>query len=138
MINQSVRSQRGMVTFELAVGVLAAVMPEPTKGVLLGVQQHLAIGITEEESWRALTAEPAWNEVARDIASMVSSGVGLADIIEMHAADARDRAKAALEARARTVSVRSVLPLMACFLPSFILVGVVPIIAGVFAKGIFR
>ena len=31
---------------------------------------------------------------------------------------------------ARKVGVRSVVPLMACFLPAFILVGVVPIVAG--------
>jgi len=33
--------------------------------------------------------------------------------------------------RARRVGVRSVLPLMTCFLPSFLLLGVVPIIGGV-------
>ena len=39
-------------------------------------------------------------------------------------------ALAAAQARARRAGVSSVMPLMVCFLPAFLLIGVVPIIAG--------
>lgn len=48
----------------------------------------------------------------------------------MHAEDARQESRDQALKQARTVGVRSVIPLMACFLPAFVLIGVVPIIAG--------
>ena len=53
----------------------------------------------------------------------------VAEVLEVHAAEARALRRARREMAARTVGVRSVLPLVCCFLPAFILVGVVPIIA---------
>jgi pilus assembly protein TadC len=53
----------------------------------------------------------------------------LADGLRAHADDARTEARDAAVKAARTVGVRSVVPLMTCFLPAFVLVGVVPIIA---------
>jgi len=44
---------------------------------------------------------------------------------------------AALEARARAAGVRSVAPLALCFLPAYLLVGVVPVVAG-FAGDLFQ
>jgi hypothetical protein len=35
-----------------------------------------------------------------------------------------------VEVAARTAGVRAVIPLVACFLPAFILLGVVPVVAG--------
>jgi pilus assembly protein TadC len=46
--------------------------------------------------------------------------------LRRHAAAARDARRARLVIRARSVGVRSVLPLMTCFIPSFLLLGVVP------------
>ncbi len=44
---------------------------------------------------------------------------------------------AAVEARARAAGVRSVAPLALCFLPAYLLVGVVPVVAG-FAGDLFQ
>jgi len=47
-----------------------------------------------------------------------------------HADDGRQESRDAAVKSARTVGVRSVIPLMVCFLPAFFLIGVVPIVAG--------
>jgi hypothetical protein len=44
--------------------------------------------------------------------------------------DQRRRSHAEVEARARAVGVKAALPLGVCLLPAFILVGVVPLVAG--------
>jgi pilus assembly protein TadC len=50
-----------------------------------------------------------------------------------HAAAAREARRGALQVRARAVGVRSVLPMMTCFIPSFMLLGIVPaIVSAVF------
>jgi hypothetical protein len=46
----------------------------------------------------------------------------------------RARARAEVEARAKTVEVRAAAPLGACFLPAFVLLGVVPLVAGLFGS----
>jgi hypothetical protein len=47
------------------------------------------------------------------------------------AADLRDQADLASQAYARTIEVRAAAPLGVCFLPAFVLLGVVPLVAGV-------
>jgi hypothetical protein len=44
--------------------------------------------------------------------------------------DLRARQRAAVEERVRQVEVRAAVPLGVCLLPSFILIGVVPLVAG--------
>ncbi len=64
-----------------------------------------------------------------------ATGAPLATAARTLAADERERARWAATERARVVGVRSVGPLAACFLPAFVLVGVVPVVAGV-ARGL--
>ena len=50
-----------------------------------------------------------------------------------HAAAARELRRSELQVQARAVGVRSVLPLMTCFIPSFMLLGIVPaVVSAVF------
>ena len=58
------------------------------------------------------------------------SGVALGDLLRAHAAEARAAVEADARARARKVAVSGVVPLVTCFLPAFLLVGVVPIFGG--------
>ncbi|MCW2777557.1 MAG: hypothetical protein JWN17_1282, partial [Frankiales bacterium] len=46
------------------------------------------------------------------------------------AADARAEARSAAEQRARRAGVLAVAPLGLCFLPAFVLLGVVPVVVG--------
>ena len=45
--------------------------------------------------------------------------------------DERDRARWAAEAAAQRAGVRAIGPLVVCFLPAFVLVGVVPVVGGI-------
>lgn len=69
-------------------------------------------------------------EVAADVARSERSGTSLTGVLRMHADDGRQESRDAAVKSARTVGVRSVIPLMVCFLPAFFLIGVVPIVAG--------
>lgn len=117
-----------------AVAEVASVSPAATRRVLELVLGHVQVGRGEEEAWLALSADPiaapVWGRPAKDLARTARSGVAVAEILAEHVARSRADRVARVERQARVVGVKSVLPLMVCFLPAFVLVGVVPIIAG--------
>ena len=120
----------------LAVAAVAEASPEPSRALLRRVGAHLALGRAGPDAWEELRDDPVWGSVAVDIARAERSGTPVAALLRVHADDARRESRDAAIKAARTVGVRSVMPLMLCFLPSFILVGVVPIIAGLL-RGFF-
>ncbi len=85
-----------------------------------------ALGVSEADAWRVLAAHPQFGGAAVDLARSVESGTMMVEGLRHHAEVARERRRAAQQVRARAVGVRSVLPLMICFIPSFMLLGVVP------------
>lgn len=113
-----------------AVDAVASISPPATRRILEGVGAQLALGRAGPLAWQELRGDPVWGRVAADVARAERSGTGLADLLRRHAEDARVDARDASVREARKVGVKSVIPLMACFLPAFILVGVVPIVAG--------
>lgn len=117
------------VPLRAAVGHVAGLVPAASADLLGVVLGHLQVGRSDAQAWQALSDHPVWGPMARDLARCADTGAGVAEILGVHAAEARARQLALRELRARTVSVRSVLPLVSCFLPAFVLVGVVPIIA---------
>jgi Flp pilus assembly protein TadB len=58
------------------------------------------------------------------------SGAPVGPLLAALAGEQRDARRSAREAAARRVGVWAVLPLGACFLPAFLLAGVVPVVAG--------
>jgi pilus assembly protein TadC len=84
------------------------------------------LGASDAAAWRSLHDHPQLGPAADDLARSVESGTMLVEGLRRHAADARQARQGALQVRARAVGVRSVLPLMVCFIPSFLLLGVVP------------
>lgn len=114
----------------VACETVVAVGPEATSTDLAQVSARTAVGIAEPEAWRPLLDNPPWREPVRDIMRCLSSGAALSGVLRDHANDARVRHQARRQEVARAVGVRTVLPLMCCFLPAFLLVGVVPVVAG--------
>ncbi|QIK71814.1 type II secretion system F family protein [Propioniciclava coleopterorum] len=110
-----------------ALREVAAVVGGPAGRELEAVVRRIDVGLDEAQAWLDLAQVPGYHAVGRDVARAIRSGLGLADLLRHHAAEAhRDLAGAAL-VRARSASVRGVIPLMVCFLPAFIALGVVPI-----------
>lgn len=93
------------------------------------VLRAVELGTSDSQAWRTLQGHPQLGPAAADLARSVESGTELVSALRGHAAAARDRRRAALQQAARAVGVRSVLPLMTCFLPAFLLLGVVPTVA---------
>jgi pilus assembly protein TadC len=110
--------------------VVAEGLDGPMAERLAEVAAKIRLGIAEERAWQELADEPALAGLGRELGRGAGSGTALASRLRALGLDARREAFAAAEARAKKVGVQSVLPLMACFLPAFILLGVVPIVGG--------
>ncbi len=113
---------------------VAAGQSGPVADDLDRVLAEIELGRPEGEAWRDLRQDPVWAPIAVDLARSVESGTRLAEGLRRHAELARRRRQASIEIVARGVGVRSVLPLMACFVPAFILIGIVPTIASALLK----
>jgi pilus assembly protein TadC len=99
-------------------------------GQVLALQQ---LGVPDVAAWRTLCDHPQWGLAAADLTRSVESGTSMVEGLRHHAAAAREARRSELLMRARTVGVRSVLPLMTCFIPSFLLLGIVPaVVSAVF------
>lgn len=82
-----------------------------------------------------------WQEVADDggpfaglgacCARTLRSGSSIASSVRAHADDLSRRAGAQASAGARRIGVRATAPLGVCFLPAFMVLGVVPLVAGI-------
>lgn len=86
----------------------------------------VTLGASDARAWTRLHDHRQLGPAADDLARSVESGTMLVAGLRKHALDARQERQAGLQKRARAVGVRTVLPLMVCFIPSFLLLGVVP------------
>lgn len=112
-----------------AVAAVVAAFDEPLAHDLGRVQALTELGASDADAWKTLSDHPQLGPAAADLARSVESGTLLVDGLRHHAAQARDQRQAALQVAARSVGVRSVMPLMCCFIPAFMLLGVVPTVA---------
>lgn len=130
-------------TLELLAGCLGSGMPLPsalkevtglTSGPLAArltrVIVALELGADDAGAWNSLREDPVLGRLARDAVRSSESGAPLADVLLGHAVRARVARHQMMRGHARTAGVRSVLPVTLCFLPAFLLIGVVPIVAG--------
>lgn len=109
-----------------AVAEVVAVTDGPLADELADVVRAVDLGQPEAEAWRGLRHHRQLGQISVDLARSVESGTALVAVLRRYAALARRDRRGALEARARTVGVQSVPPLMVCFVPAFLLICVVP------------
>lgn len=100
------------------------------------VRASTDLGVSDADAWLELADHPQLGPAAADLARSVESGTLLVTTLRHHAVQARGRREAALTVVARSVGVRSVLPLMTCFIPAFLLLGVVPTVASALARAL--
>ncbi len=117
-----------------AADAVAASMAGPLAVSLAAAAAKAKLGVAEERVWAEFGAEPALKRLGRELGRGAVSGVSLSVRLRALGLDARRAAAAAAETQARKVGVRSVLPLMVCFLPAFVLLGLVPIVGGMVLK----
>jgi Flp pilus assembly protein TadB len=110
--------------------VVCEAAPGPAAGALSGVPARLALGITAEAAWRPLLEDAELAPLARTMIRAHQSGSSVTTEIARLADELERRAHLRMEERARAVGVKAAVPLGLCLLPSFLLIGVVPLVAG--------
>ncbi|MFG3297679.1 type II secretion system F family protein [Micromonospora chersina] len=95
------------------------------------VGRTLELGGTAAEAWEHLGPVPGAERLVTGAIRSSSSGAALAGALTRLADDLRSDRSTAAEAAARRAGVLIVLPLGLCFLPAFILAGLVPVIVAV-------
>lgn len=121
-----------------ATSDVAAVSPPASRAVLELVASHIRVGRSEALAWQELAAHESWAEVwgpvARDFSRAITSGAAAQQVLRTHATQARLAHRDLVERQAKKVAVRATMPLMCCYLPAFLLVGIVPIVVGTFTN----
>lgn len=113
-----------------AAATVAGAVAEPMARVLAETVAKTELGVDEYRAWHDLAAEPSLAGLGRELGRGAATGMSLSARLRVLAADTRKARAAEAETRAKRVGVRSVLPLMVCFLPAFVLLGLVPILGG--------
>jgi Flp pilus assembly protein TadB len=110
-----------------ALAAVGAAIGEPSLGALRPVLAAIDLGADPAVAWR--TADGPLATVAAAVVRSTESGAPLSTVLARISDDMRRERQAAVEVAARAAGVRAVAPLAACFLPAFLLVGVVPVVA---------
>jgi len=118
-------------TPDAAARLVAQAVGGPVGERLALVGHALRHGRPAGEAWAHLGDSEAARRVVRAAQRSGHSGAALAGSLARVADDLRADAVLAAETRARTAGVLVVLPLGLCFLPAFVLTGLVPVIVAV-------
>jgi Flp pilus assembly protein TadB len=116
-----------------ALDAVAAALPGAVAEELTLVRHRLSLGVDPVEAWRELGARPQLRPLGRAMARAHRSGSSVRDTVSSLAVELDAQSRATTDALARSVEVRAAAPLGVCFLPAFLLLGVVPMVAGVFS-----
>lgn len=116
-----------------AARAVAGALPGPAGSRLAAVAAALDVGSPPGEAWLLLAGsapDDPLGPAARALARAADGGAPVAQSVSRLATDARADAAAHEERAARRVGVLAVAPLGLCFLPAFVLLGVVPVVVG--------
>jgi pilus assembly protein TadC len=109
---------------------VTAACPGAAADRLHPVLARLRVGVPAGEVWRVLSGDDVLAPLGHTLARAEASGTSVADAVERLADDLERESLAAVEDRARAVGVKAAVPLGLCLLPAFILIGIVPTVAG--------
>jgi pilus assembly protein TadC len=113
-----------------AVEQISEAVAPPARDELSELAARLRLGLDPGTVWRELAKHPQLGGLGRSVARAVESGASVSDAMQRLSDDLRQRSRGEVESRARAVGVKAAVPLGICLLPAFILVGVVPLVAG--------
>lgn len=97
------------------------------------LHHRLLIGVDPADVWRAVAAHPQLGPLGRALGRAHQTGAPVAQAVRRLAEELRERQHAEVEERARSIEVKAAAPLGVCLLPAFVLLGVVPMVVGVFS-----
>jgi Flp pilus assembly protein TadB len=113
-----------------AVDAVALAMTGPLADEFTHVATAIRLGADARAAWSRFLHDDQLAVFGRAMVRVWDTGSPLADALDRLADDARQRRRGEVDRRAKAVGVKAAAPLGLCFLPAFILVGVVPLVAG--------
>ncbi|GAB3443133.1 type II secretion system F family protein [Actinophytocola sediminis] len=105
-------------------------LPDHAAKALRATADLLAMGADPVDAWLPAMRCPDTAALARSARHTTRSGTALADVVTTLATTARGHAADAAEAMAQRAGVLITAPLGLCFLPSFVCLGVAPVVTG--------
>lgn len=117
-----------------ALGVVSQAVGGPLAARFDGLRARLDLGADPAVEWKAFGADQQLAPLARTITRAFESGSPVAAGLSRLAEDTRRLRRTHSQIRARSVGVKAAGPLALCFLPAFMLIGVVPTVAGAFSR----
>ncbi|MCW2832351.1 MAG: Bacterial type secretion system protein domain protein [Nocardioides sp.] len=121
---------RSGASLPAALAAVVAACPGSTAQRLEAALARLRMGVDPLVVWGELAHDDVLAPMGRTLARVESSGAPVADEMERLADDLERSSLAAVEDRARSVGVKAAVPLGLCLLPAFLLIGIVPTVAG--------
>ncbi len=115
---------------DAAVRLVCAALPGPAADLLAPASARLALGGDPVAVWSELCEQPEIAPLGRALSRAHRSGASVVTAVERLADDLTRSARAGVEDRARAVGVKAAVPLGLCLLPAFVLIGIVPLAAG--------
>ena len=112
-----------------ALSAVAKAIAAPASEELARVVAALNLGASPATAWSDAVVAPEFDRVRKAFERSAVSGAPIAEVLTALSHDERRRRKSAVEVAARSAGVRAIAPLAACFLPAFILLGIVPVVA---------
>lgn len=114
----------------VAVDLACRALPGAAADRLRPVAARLELGADPASVWGELAEDPALGPLGRTMARTHRTGAPVVDAVDRLGEDLARRSRAEVEDRARAVGVRAAVPLGVCLLPAFLLLGIVPLVAG--------
>lgn len=110
--------------------VAACLEPGPLREETARIVARLRLGGDPVAVWTTVGGHPQLGPLGRTVARALDGGASVADAMGDLAQELRRTRRAEVQARARSVGARAAAPLGLCLLPAFVLVGIVPVVAG--------
>ena len=119
---------------ESALVTVSHALGGPVGEELLGIHHRLLVGVDPGTVWRQVALHPQLGPLGRAVGRAHETGAPVGAAVHRLSTELRERARADVEERARSIEVKASAPLGLCLLPAFVLLGVVPMVVGVFSS----
>jgi pilus assembly protein TadC len=112
-----------------ALTAVRLALDPPASHVLAPIVSAMELGADAADAWASVIDDPVLGSVATAVVRSARTGAPLVTTLSRLAEDLRRERRTVVDVAARTAGIRAVVPLAACFLPAFVLLGVVPVVA---------
>lgn len=120
---------RAGATLPACLAAVSEAARGPLGEELAAVAERLRLGAEPASAWHLSALPDPLVAVGRDLARAADTGAPVADLLDRHVSDLRRSLRARATARVERLGVLVVAPLGLCFLPAFVLIGLVPMAA---------